>query len=501
MAMKGFTRGFRPLELLTEEQVESIHRATLTVLSSTGVRFESERALALFESHGCRVDPNDMRVRFPEALVEECLRRCPSTFHVKAREPKNDLVIGGNTVYFMAFPGMRTVDLDTWEPRTPTRQETYEAVAVLDALDNLNCIGPYTPYFGFAGVPQIMLVPENVAANIRNSTKIQRTVQRGEMFSIAMAEAAGTEIIGGCTIAPPMTLYQDAVESTFRVCEAGLPLHVISGGLMGATAPATLAGATITNNVELLAGLIMAQLIRPGTRVLVDHFVFPMNMSTGSPDFGAIGICLHQAAFNQIWRHYEVPIVNGAGACSASKAIDFQSGYEKAMAALTSALSGANIIHLHGAVHGELTYHPAQSVLDDDIAGMVGRFLEGMKVTDATLAVDLIGEVGPIPGNYMVTPHTRQWWRAEQFIPRSADKLTYPEWMDKGRKTALEYAQERVDGILAEHKPTLLSASQEERVEAVLEEARRYYRDNGLISDSEWAEYVKQTESPNYPYA
>jgi len=501
MSMKGFTRRFRPLELLSEEHVEAIHRATLAVLSRTGVRFESEKALNLFKDHGCDVDADEMRVRFPEALVEESLRKCPSSFRVRAREPKNDLVIGGNTVYFMAFPGMRTVDLDTWEPRTPTRSETYEAVAVLDALDNLNCIGPYTPYFGFAGVPQVMLVPENVVANIRHSTKVQRTVQRGEMFSIAMAQAAGTEIIGGCTAAPPMTFYQDAVESTFRVCEAGLPLHVISGGLMGATGPATLAGATVTNNVELLAGLVMAQLIRPGTRVLVDHFVFPMNMRTGSPDFGAIGISLHQVAFNQIWRRYGVPIVNAAGACSASKAIDFQNGYEKAMAALTAALSGANIIHLHGAVHGELTYHPVQSVLDDDVAGMIGRFLEGIEVTDATLAMNLIGEVGPIPGNYMVTEHTRAWWKEEQFIPKAADKLTYPEWMDKGRKTTLEYAEERVQEILATREPTLLSPSEEETVEKVLNEARRYYREKGLISDSEWTEYMKQIESPGYPYA
>jgi len=148
---------------------------------------------------------------------------------------------------------------------------------------------------------------------------------------------------------------------------------------------------------------------------------------------------------------------------------------------MTAALSGANIIGLQGAISSELTHHPVQAILDDDIAGMVGRFLEGIEVNDETLAIDLIEEVGPIPGHYLGTEHTRKWWKREQFVPKVADRLTYPEWMQKGKKSALDYAKERMEEILATHRPTPLTTSQEEDIERILEEARKYYREKGLM--------------------
>jgi len=172
--LKGFTRRYKPLELLTETEIDSIHKATLDVLRVTGVRFESERALKELEKKGCMVDYNLMRARFPEYLIEEAIRICPSSFRIKARDPKNDLILGRDTVYFMSFPGMQTVDLDTWEPRNVTMQEYYNMVAVLDYLPNLHIISCY-PYFGYKGVPPVMCIPEGVAIKIRNSTKIQRS--------------------------------------------------------------------------------------------------------------------------------------------------------------------------------------------------------------------------------------------------------------------------------------------------------------------------------------
>ena len=86
--MPGFRRNFKPLEILTEEEIEAIHRGTLEVLEHTGVRVEPQRALRLFEKNDCQVDFNEMRVRIPPGLVEECLRRAPGSFHIKARDVK-----------------------------------------------------------------------------------------------------------------------------------------------------------------------------------------------------------------------------------------------------------------------------------------------------------------------------------------------------------------------------------------------------------------------------
>ena len=174
MAVRGFTRTMKPLTVLTEEQLQEMHSATLHVLRKTGIRFDSKKALQLFEKNGCLVDYDTSKVKFREGLVEECLRIAPSSFHVSARNPDNDMVWGGNTTYFQALSGTRTVDLDTWEPRTPTRKEYYEAITVLDGLENVSIIPWYTPWFGFQRVPPVMAMPEGLAARLRNTSKFTR---------------------------------------------------------------------------------------------------------------------------------------------------------------------------------------------------------------------------------------------------------------------------------------------------------------------------------------
>ena len=198
-----------------------------------------------------------------------------------------------------------------------------------------------------------------------------------------------------------------------------------------------------------------------------------------------------------------IPRFNGGSGTgySSSKCIDFQNAYERASGVLFNALSGTNYIFFVGAVHGELTFSPLMAILDDDIVGMIGRFMEGPLVNDETMAIDLINEVGPIPGFYLNKPHTRNWWQKEQFVPKSADRLTYPEWMQKGKKNCLDYAKERMEEILATHKVSPpLTPSEEEDIERILNEARNYYRDKGQITDAEWELYLKDIGSPNYPY-
>ena len=501
MAMKGFTRRFKPLEILTEEQVGEIHRAILAVLWETGVTFHSERALKDLEKNGCKVDYDLKRARFPEYLVEEAIHRCSSSYRVKARDPKNDLVIGGDTVYFRNFPGMQTVDLDTWEPRDPTRQEYNDLITVLDALPNLHAISPY-PYYGYEGVPPVMRIPEGVAIKIRNSTKVQMTgnASDSDQFNIKMVKATGGEAILMAAGSAPLTWYDDQIRATYRAMEAGFPMYILQGTISGATGPATVVGSVVVNLAEQLSLIVLVQLLTPGMRVAIASDTYPQNMKSGVPGFGRIGCALTKAVENQMARSYGIPTRDSASGPVSSKKSDFQTGYEKALNALVSALAGANLILIHGSLYGEITAHPLQAILDDDIAGMVGRFIEGVTVSDETLAVDLINEVGPIPGHYLNTAHTREWWKKEQFVPRAADSLAYPEWKKTGKKGALDYAKERMEEILATHKPTPLTPGQEEEIERILKEAREYYRKKGLISDEEWAVYMKSLESVNYPY-
>jgi trimethylamine--corrinoid protein Co-methyltransferase len=480
MLCKGFTRNFKPLEIISEEQVEDIHRATLEVLEKTGVTFVHEKALKLLQKSGCFIDEDNQRVRFPSWIVEECIRKTPSSFHCKARDPVNNLRIGGNTVYFTNFPGMQLVDIETWEPRPATRQEFYDYVKVLDALENLHWLWGY-PLYGFEGIPPVMCIPESVAGKIRNSTKFQITAntKEADIFTIQMAQALDIDIMDAFCISSPLTYYEDQIECAYRCIEAGFPVIIASGNIYGGTAPATIAGATITNNAELLAGLCFIQLISPGSKVMVQDFTFPQNMLTGTPAFGAIGASIHHTIYNQIWRRYNIP--KNTASIGSSKNPDFQNGYEKAIPAIIDAVAGSNVICLHGGINGELSAHHLQAIMDDDIAGMVGRYVQGAIVNDATMALDLICEVGPIPGVYLDKAHTREWWKKEQFLPKSVDRLTYPEWKKAGKKSGIDYAKERLEDILTNYKPTPLTDSHEKDIQKILNEARAYYKKKEML--------------------
>ena len=151
------------------------------------------------------------------------------------------------------------------------------------------------------------------------------------------------------------------------------------------------------------------------------------------------------------------------------------------MIALLTAMSGTDVVELHGAIYGELTWHPIQAVIDEDVANWIGRFMGGVNVSDETLAIDLIKEVGPIPGFYLEQPHTRKWWRQEQFIPKVADREAYQEWLRKDKKDTIALARARVDDIIAKYEPKPLSPEQDREMDKILEEARRYYTDKGLM--------------------
>lgn len=462
--------------MLPEEQVSSLHEAALKVLEGTGVRFEDPWALTFLAQQGCGVDEAAGRVRFPRQLVEESLSQAPLTFNLAAPNSANDLVLGGDRFYFSHSSGMQTIDLDTLEPRRPTRREYIDGIRVLQALPHLDHLGCY-PYFGFDDVPDVLAIPAGVALHMQYSDKHQMTAcsNDAELFTFQMAQALGHEIVGTIGSSPPLTWSSGAITSARRIVEAGNALTTVDGAMMGGTGPATVPGSVIVSSAEHLAMVVLVQCLHPGHRMLIGHFSAPLNMRTGAPAFGQIGSSLSNAIFNQLWRSYGLPLSNGSPGYVSAKGIEFQAGYEKGIAAILSALSGVNSMLLHLGVSSELSAHPVQAILDDDIAGMVGRFASGEEMSQDALAVELIQAVGPIPGHYLSRSHTRKWWRKEQFMAATADSLTYAEWLEGGKKTALDYARVKLADILAAPEHRFTTPAQDADLDRILNEARVYF--------------------------
>ena len=187
-----------------------------------------------------------------------------------------------------------------------------------------------------------------------------------------MAQVTGQQLVGDLVASAPLTYYKDAVECAFHMAEAGFPLWIESGAVYGGTAPATLAGAVVEHNVDIMAGVVLTQLIKPGLGVFASDFSHSMDMKSGNCMFATPEESLHNMAFNQIWRHYGIPC-GGCSTYTGAKAIDYQAGYEKTRHILLSVLSGTNVHMCIGQGYAELMFHPAMAVLDDDICGGIGQ--------------------------------------------------------------------------------------------------------------------------------
>jgi len=479
----GYKRNFEPLRILSGSQVEQIHSAALQVLDEVGFRYESERALKLLEEHGCRVDHEERVAKIPPDLVEWAIRKTPSSFMVRARDPEKSIRLGGNTVYFMNSAGARHADVDTGEVTMPTLEQNNEGVIISDALESVHCFPSYTPYFEIGGVPPVMSCPVSCAQRMRFSTKPSRGAQPTDSFiwETKLAQAVGAQLLGCVEGAAPLSLAEDPCNAAFYYLDAGFPIYIASGSLMGASHPITVAGASVSHNAELLAIIVFLQCIKPGCGVIANNFVSAMNMQTGDLNFGTAAVSLHQIAYNQIWHdYYKIPVNNTGAAFSNAKMIDYQTAAEKLPLAMCSALSGANLIVLHGGVTGELAYNPVLAVMDDDIAKTIGRMLENFDVSDDMIGLDVIKQVG-IGGTFLNTKQTRTLWKTEDYMPKVFDKTSYQEWVTGGKKTILDKAKERTEEILATHKPVPLTDQQEKDVQSILREAEKYYKEKGLI--------------------
>lgn len=489
----GFTRRFAPLSLLSEEEVEAIHQGALYILEKTGMTVDHPASLELLEKNGCKVDRENNRARMPVALVEECVRQCPSSFVVKARDRDLDLMIGGDTVYFMQGMGMRHVDLETWETRPATVSEHRDAMIVADALENVHLADGVFFYMEREKIPPLMVMLENLACGLRHSSKAEQFGYQKdcEVFAIQMAEALGINLNAELDSAAPLTLYAPPLDAAFRYVKAGFPIEPTVSITMGSEGPATQAGSIVLAVAMVLGWTVLTQSIKPGAPMSIQHGNGPMDMKRGGTGFGQVSCALTSAMMNQMLRRYRIPSCTSAGFSSTSKKIDHQVGYQKGLGALVDALSGGHLAIFQGGSCGELMYHPALSILDDDLAGWIGRCLEGTTVNDETMVIDLINQIGPIPGHYLGTAHTRECWQKEQYIPKVADLEAYPVWVKSGKKDALALAKERMAEILDTHTPTPLTSEQETAIQDILNEARNYYRKNGFISDGEWTDYLK----------
>ena len=480
---KGLPGGqYKPL---TEEDITKIHETSMRVFSEIGVQINFAEARTLFGDAGAEIEKSSRVVKVPSDLVQELISKAPSMVTLCGRADNGELncEIGGDKVYMgTGGTALNVQDTGSSDSRRSQLKDVMNMARLAEALDNI--------HFYMLNVYPNDLPDEDIDVN-RFAAALNRT-RKHVMGGVYTVEGIRNvikmaEIIAGspealrqrpfismvtCNISP-FKLDRSYSQLAIEVARNRIPVVVPAEPLCGATAPITLAGNLVVQNVDTLAGVMLTQLVNPGTPVLYGCISSITDLRDMKYLSGAVEMGLMNAASAQMARFYELPLYSTAG-MSDSKINDPQSAYESAITGLMVALAGGNCIHdAAGFLEFCMTASYDKLVIDNEIIGMVMRAVEGIKVDDTTLAFEVLKKAGP-GGHFVSSRHTRRYMRSEQFHPKLSDRENRDRWENGGAKDTNARATEKVHEILNGPAQSILSQEIRDRLKSEIPGLRSF---------------------------
>lgn len=460
---------------LSDEKLERIHAASLGVLERTGVRLYEPRALDLLKRKGVPVEDGN-RVRIPPALVEWALSVAPKSTTLYSRGGEPAMVLQGHNMYYGTGSDCpNVIDLRTGQRRPGTLQDIVEATRICDALPNID----FLMSFCIANELDPQTYDRHqMRAMLMNSVKpiLFVTLEfSGCADAVRMAEA----VAGGAqalqarplcacyiNVSNALRHNQEALQKLLFMAEKGLPATYTPVVLRGATGPVTAAGAMALANAGELAGLVIAQIVREGTPIILTGGVNDMlEMRTAIDCYSDP---TNRVMLVELAHRYDLPIFGLTG-CSDSKLPDQQAAAEAALSIMLESLAGAQMAHDVGYLDSGMTNSIEQVVICDEIIGYTRHFMREPEVSDETLALDLIDQIGP-DGDFMGSQHTRKHFR-EDWYPQLFERRNYDGWLKAGGKTLRERAQQKALDILDHHQPEPLERQVQDEIDRIVDRA------------------------------
>jgi trimethylamine--corrinoid protein Co-methyltransferase len=455
MSLKGLSGGlYRPL---SPDQIETIHDASLKILESIGITYESglDATLKMLEDAGATIDRNKARITFPRKLVVAQAAKAPQKVILYSRDGKNDLDLSRHQVYLgTGGAAIKILDLESSNVRPSTLKDLYQLGRLVDALDNIHfflrpCIPTdiaQTAYDVNVFYACLKATAKHVMAGVNDEKGFY------DVLDLAARVAGGLEKLKA---APFISIITSFAISPLKLCTQStlimqecarnqIPVALSSAPMAGSTSPLTMAGTLVQLHAEQLAGITICQLTNPKAPILYGGIPGMANLRTMGYLGGAVECGMMNAAIHQLAHHIGVPNYNSSGLTD-SKIPDAQAGWEKAMTTLLAAMGGSNYIHhAAGMLESMLTVAYEQFVIDDEIIGMCCKVLEGIAVDPEHLALEVIDAVGP-GGNFMTAPHTMAHLHTEYF---RGNGVTDQKGRDKWTKDGSPDARTRACGIV-----------------------------------------------------
>ena len=461
-----------PLSRLDAESEEKIHEASMRILEEIGIAFMDDEALDLWAWAGAKVDRARQLVRLDRHLVLELVAKAPQQFTWRARNPAHNLTIGTNHINFVPNGGVVfTQDMD--RDRRPGEMQDYRNLLKLVQMCNA---------LHFTG--EQLVVPHDIPVSFRH---LQRSLAALTLTNKAYMEAAHGRIIAGDAVQMAKIVFGEDITQSHEpslggVINASSPLRYderMIGGMLtyaranqaliitpfilaGAMSPITMAAAVAQQNAEALAGIAFTQLVRAGSPVVYGGFATNIDMRSGSPAFGTPEGAWATIAGGQMARRYGVPYRN-SGTLNNSNVPDAQAAYETMWAIWPAVLSYANVVmHAVGWLEGGLTVSYEKMIMDMENLAMFQHFFQDVEISDETLALDMIAEVGP-GGHHFGTSHTQARYRTEFYSPFLSDRQNHENWVQSGVGDAATRANKVWKQVLKDYEqPPIDEATREE---------------------------------------
>ncbi len=477
--MKPGARG-ASLSIISDEDVERLHRASLALLMEPGFYSESDLFLDIFSKGGAQVDRSARTIRVPEELVKWALQLAPKSFTLFGRnDPARDLQIElGHTYYGMGGTSEPLIwDYELHCSRQPTKQDMINNTRVGHALENIN----FVQTLCMSGdVPTSHTFFHDFDAIFRNTSKptVLNILERPftqKLLGMAAAASGGEEALrqkpSMLGIVTPVSPFKIAVmnEGIVDAVMAGIPILYSPGPLMGATSPATVAGTVVLTHAEVLFGVVLTQLIRAGAPVVIKPDTDVFDMKTAQVTYGSPEQDLGKVASVQLARLYNLPIY-GLGGGVEGKLPDAETAAEAMETLMTVSLAGMTLCQSLGTLACGMYGSPEMAVICDEMVHMVKRVVEGFAVNDDTLALDVIREAG-YGGNFLKFKHTARWFRDEMYFPSLFRRQTSEEWVRAGSKPIEQVAHEKVMDILEKTAALELAPGVDLELERALQQA------------------------------
>ena len=482
---------YRPTEVVSADELESIHEASLRILEEIGMDFLDGEARAILAKAGASVGTaaGDQRVRFDRHLILDAIAHAPSSFTLHAVNPAHSIVVGGDMMAFGSVASAPNVNGLDGGRRVGNRADYQNLLRLCSSLNTIHFLGGYP------------VEPIDIHASVRHldATFDALTLCDKPIHAYSLGRTRNQDCLELVRIArqiDEVTLEREP--SIFTVINSSSPLRLdapmLQGiiefssrnqvvvmtpfTLAGAMAPVTLAGALAQQNAEALAGMAFAQLVRPGAPVVYGGFTSNVDMQSGAPAFGTPEYMRTAMIGGQLARRYDIPY-RSSNVCAAN-AVDAQAAYESVFSLWGAVMGGVNMM-MHGAgwMEGGLHASYEKMILDAELLQMVAAFLDPVVVDEDSLAMDAIREVGP-GGHFFGAAHTQARFRTAFHHPMISDWRNYESWEDAGKPEAPSKANTIAKDLLRSYEPPPMDAAVREELEAFV--ARRH-AEGGVPTD------------------